>query len=93
MSESGDNNPFSSFPQFSPNAGYQMFDSLLKLMRMPDSFADGGGSTSSPLGPRPDIVAQLMSVEELDKRIIDLQAVEQWLKLNLSMLQSMIQAL
>ena len=40
-----------------------------------------------------DLMAPLASVEELDKRITDLRAVEQWLKLNLNMLQSAIQAL
>ncbi|MCG1043497.1 hypothetical protein KQH60_13505 [Mycetohabitans sp. B8] len=93
MSDSGGNTPFLSFPQFSPNAGYEMFDSLLKLMGVPGDFAHGGAPASSPLGLGPDIVAPLMSVEELDKRITDLRAVEQWLKLNLSMLQSTIQAL
>lgn len=93
MSDSDDNTPFSSCPQFSPNAGYEMFDSLLKLMGVPGGFAHGGAPAASPLGLGPDIVAPLMSVEELDKRITDLRAVEQWLKLNLSMLQSTIQAL
>ncbi|MEJ2767374.1 PhaM family polyhydroxyalkanoate granule multifunctional regulatory protein [Mycetohabitans sp. B46] len=40
-----------------------------------------------------DSLLKLMRVEELDKRITDLRTVEQWLKLNLSMLQSTIQAL
>jgi hypothetical protein len=40
-----------------------------------------------------DMMAPLTNVEELDKRITDMRAVEQWLKLNLSMLQSAIQAL
>ncbi|MCG1048066.1 PhaM family polyhydroxyalkanoate granule multifunctional regulatory protein, partial [Mycetohabitans sp. B6] len=93
MSDSGGNTPFSSFPRFSPNAGDEMFDSLLKLMRMPGGLAGDGGLASPPLGLGPDIGAPLMSVEELDKRITDLRAVEQWLKLNLSMLQSTIQAL
>jgi hypothetical protein len=40
-----------------------------------------------------DMMAPLTNVEELDKRITDMRAVEQWLKLNLNMLQSAIQAL
>jgi hypothetical protein len=39
------------------------------------------------------MMAPLTNVEELDKRITDMRAVEQWLKLNLNMLQSAIQAL
>jgi hypothetical protein len=34
-----------------------------------------------------------LDVEELNKRIVDLQAVEQWLVMNLSMIQGSIQAL
>ena len=40
-----------------------------------------------------DMMAPLTNIEELDKRITDMRAVEQWLKLNLNMLQSAIQAL
>lgn len=92
MSDSTGNNPFSQFPQFSPMAGYQIFESMMNLMRMPTGFATGFGQAPQPLGLVPEIVAPLMNVEELDRRITDLRAVEQWLKLNLSMLQSTIQA-
>ncbi|RKP49278.1 transcriptional regulator [Trinickia fusca] len=47
----------------------------------------------SPLAAMSDLMTPLMNVEELDKRITDMRAVEQWLKLNLNMLQSAIQAL
>ena len=43
----------------------------------------GAGSLGTPA----------LSVEELDKRITDLKAVENWLNLNLSMLRTSIQAL
>lgn len=41
----------------------------------------------------PSQFAPTMNVEELDKRITDLKAVEQWLDLNLSMLRGTIQGL
>ena len=41
----------------------------------------------------PTSFAPTMDVEELDKRIADLKAVEQWLNVNLSMLKGTIQAL
>jgi hypothetical protein len=89
MSDPAGNNPFSQFASFSPKAGYEMFESMLNLMRVPSGFAQ----TAQPLGLMPEMGAPLMSVEELEKRIADLRAIEQWLKLNLSMLQSTIQAL
>ena len=41
----------------------------------------------------PGIGAPQMSVDDLDKRITDLKAVETWLNLNLTMLRTSIQAL
>jgi hypothetical protein len=41
----------------------------------------------------PSSFAPTMDVEELDKRIADLKAVEQWLNVNLSMLRGTIQGL
>jgi hypothetical protein len=38
-------------------------------------------------------IAPTMDIEELDRRIKDMKAVEQWLKLNLQMLQGSIQAM
>jgi hypothetical protein len=52
-----------------------------------------GGGLGPSLSMMSDMMAPLTNVEELDKRITDMRAVEQWLKLNLSMLQSAIQAL
>lgn len=48
---------------------------------------------ASPGGMDPAAMGRLMSVEELDKRISDLRAVENWLRMNLSMLSSTIQGL
>src|SRR5690606_41950335 len=41
----------------------------------------------------PGALSPVMSVEEMDKRIADLRAVENWLRMNLSMLSSTIQGL
>ena len=41
----------------------------------------------------PAAMGRIMSVEEMDKRIADLRAVENWLRMNLSMLTSTIQGL
>src|SRR5690606_22159106 len=44
-------------------------------------------------GMKAPTVESMMSVEEMDKRIADLRAVENWLRMNLSMLSSTIQGL
>ena len=41
----------------------------------------------------PSMIAPTLDVEEIDKRIADLRAVEQWLNLNVSMLHTAIQSL
>lgn len=51
------------------------------------------GSMSVPGISIPGITAPTLSVEELDKKINDLKAVETWLNLNMSMLRTTIQAL
>jgi hypothetical protein len=51
------------------------------------------GSMSVPGISIPGMAAPTMSVDELDKKIADLKAVESWLNLNLSMLRGTIQAL
>ncbi|MCP1120651.1 PhaM family polyhydroxyalkanoate granule multifunctional regulatory protein [Robbsia andropogonis] len=48
---------------------------------------------SPSLSMMSEMIAPLTQVDELDKRIADLRAVEHWLKLNLQMLQSTTQAL
>jgi hypothetical protein len=84
----------SAFPGF---AGFQpvgLFDKMWDMMRLTPFFgASGTGGLPPSLSSMSDMMAPLSSVEELDKRITDLRAVEQWLKLNLGMLQSAIQAL
>ena len=51
------------------------------------------GSMSVPGMSIPGITAPTLSVEDLDKKISDLKAVETWLNLNMSMLRGSIQAL
>ncbi|MES2315942.1 MAG: PhaM family polyhydroxyalkanoate granule multifunctional regulatory protein [Pseudomonadota bacterium] len=51
------------------------------------------GSMSVPGISIPGMAAPTMSVDDLDKKIADLKAVESWLNLNLSMLRGTIQAL
>jgi len=41
----------------------------------------------------PGMVAPTLDIDELDKRITDMKAVENWLKMNTSMLQMTIQGL
>lgn len=41
----------------------------------------------------PGMVTPTLDIDELDKRITDMKAVENWLKMNLSMLQMTIQGL
>ena len=87
--------PFPGFPGFPPA---EMLDRMWGMMRLsPFGSALPGAQPGGGLGPSlsmmSDMMAPLTNVEELDKRITDMRAVEQWLKLNLSMLQSAIQAL
>lgn len=89
--------PFPGFPGFPPA---EMLDNMWGMMRltpfgsafpgMQPGTAKGFGG---PLAAMSDLMKPLMDVEELDKRITDMRAVEQWLKLNLNMLQSATQAL
>ncbi|MBC8749986.1 hypothetical protein OKW43_003047 [Paraburkholderia sp. WC7.3g] len=87
--------PFPGFPGFPPA---EMLDRMWAMIRLSPfgaamTGAQPGGGTSPSLSMMTDMMAPLTSVEELDKRITDMRAVEQWLKLNLSMLQSATQAL
>jgi hypothetical protein len=89
--------PFPGFPGFPPA---EMLDKMWDMMRLtpfgaafPGMQPGSAQGFGAPLAAMSDMMAPLMNVEELDKRITDLRAVEQWLKLNLNMLQSAIQAL
>lgn len=63
---------------------------ILASMEMMRHAWEGLASSGSMQAPG---VGTMMSVDELDKRISDLRAVENWLRLNLSMLTSTIQGL
>ena len=76
----GTQNPFDMTKMAFGGLG-QMFDGMETMKRAWSVF-----NTSSPLVPTLD-------VDELDKRIADLKAVEQWLNLNVSMLHGTIQGL
>jgi hypothetical protein len=85
--------PFGSIPGMSGFPQGDMMEKMWDMMKM-NPFASAVSSSGSPsLSMMSDMLAPLTNVEELDKRIKDMRAVEQWLKLNLNMLQSAIQAL
>jgi hypothetical protein len=85
--------PFGSFPGVAGFPQGDMMEKMWEMMRM-NPFAAAAVPGGSPsLSMMSDMLAPLTNVEELDKRITDMRAVEQWLKLNLNMLQSAIQAL
>ena len=85
--------PFGSFPGMTGFAQGDMMEKMWDMMKL-NPFAAAAAPGGSPsLSMMSDMLAPLTSVEELDKRIKDMRAVEQWLKLNLNMLQSAIQAL
>ncbi|WP_104011856.1 PhaM family polyhydroxyalkanoate granule multifunctional regulatory protein [Burkholderia anthinoferrum] len=88
-------NPFAGFAGFQPA---DMMDRMWDMIRMSPfggmaPFPSAAHGLPPSLSSMSDMMSPLTSVEELDKRITDLRAVEQWLKLNLGMLQSAIQAL
>jgi hypothetical protein len=89
--------PFPGFPGIPGFSQADMMGKMWELMRLnPFAAAAMPGGTQG-VGPSlsmmSDMLAPLTNIEELDKRVTDMRAVEQWLKLNLNMLQSAIQAL
>jgi hypothetical protein len=91
----GSTPPFPGFPSFSPTEMLERMWGMMRLSPLGSGLpgAQAGAGFSPSLSMMSDMMAPLTNVEELDKRITDMRAVEQWLKLNLSMLQSAIQAL
>ena len=73
---------------FSAAPGFDMLESMWRMMQLP-----GLSGTPSPSSMMSGMMAPLTNIEDLDKRITDMRAIEQWLKLNLNLLQSAIQAL
>jgi len=78
----------SPFAAFSSASGFDMMEKMWRMIQVP-----GLSGTPSPSSMMSDMMAPMTNIDELDKRITDMRAVEQWLKLNLNMLQSAIQAL
>jgi len=70
------------------------FDLMQKLWGMATGPTPANLATLARMPQRlPAMIAPTVDVEELDKRITDLRAVEQWLELNASMLRTTIQTL
>jgi len=78
-------NPFV-FPGLGQAQGNPLLASM-EMMRQAWQDMTSAGMFAQPMG------ASALTTEQLDKRIADMRAVEGWLKLNLSMLTSSIQAL
>ena len=55
--------------------------------------AQGTGAAARPLGKMPEWVAPTISIEEVDKRIAELKAVQFWLEQNMRALAATVQAL
>jgi len=82
------NNPFvlPGFGQTGPMGQNPILASMEMMRQAWEGLASSGGMDAAAMG-------RIMSVEEMDKRISDLRAVENWLRMNLSMLSSTIQGL
>jgi len=82
------NNPFvlPGFGQTGPMGQNPILASMEMMRQAWEGLASSGGMDAAAMG-------RMMSVEEMDKRIADLRAVENWLRMNLSMLSSTIQGL
>jgi len=81
-------NPFvlPGFGQTGPLGQNPILASMEMMRQAWEGLASSGGMDAAAMG-------RMMSVEEMDKRISDLRAVENWLRMNLSMLSSTIQGL
>ncbi|MDR5749383.1 MULTISPECIES: PhaM family polyhydroxyalkanoate granule multifunctional regulatory protein [unclassified Caballeronia] len=94
---SGGTPPFGAFSGIPGFSQTDMMGKMWELMRLNPFTAaamPGGAQGVGPsLSMMSDMLAPLSNIEELDKRVTDMRAIEQWLKLNLNMLQSAIQAL
>lgn len=73
------------------NMGLNQENPLFTSMNIMRQMWDG--MATNPLGMSSSSATAMPSAEDLDKRIKELRAVENWLRLNLSMLSSTIQGL
>jgi hypothetical protein len=96
MTDNAGGTPPFSIPGFPGFGQPDMMGKMWELMRLnPFTAAMQGGAqgVGPSLSMMSDMFAPLTNIEEIDKRVTDMRAVEHWLKLNLNMLQSAIQAL
>jgi hypothetical protein len=96
MTDNAGGTPPFSIPGFPGFGQPDMMGKMWELMRLNPFTAamQGGAQSMAPsLSMMSDMFAPLTNIEEIDKRVTDMRAVEHWLKLNLNMLQSAIQAL
>jgi hypothetical protein len=75
--------------------GLEMMKKVWSMTGLPGIPSPGDLASMAARLPQqlPSMVAPTLSVEEIDKRIADLRAVEHWLELNTSMLRANIQSL
>ncbi len=75
-------------PEIPPMAGMEAMTDAMDFMKKM-----WGGGGSAPHTGMPGMVMPTLSVEEINKQITDLKAVESWLTVNMNMLRGTIQAL
>jgi hypothetical protein len=75
--------------------GFELMKKMWGMAGLPDMPNPGNLAAMAVRLPQqlPSMMAPTLDVDELDKRISDLRAVEQWLELNATMLRTTIQTL
>lgn len=76
------------------NEGMELMRRMWSMTGLPQLPAAGIAPFAQAMPPAlPSIITPTLDIGELDKRIADLRAVEQWLELNVTMLRATIQTL
>ena len=88
---SSNTNPFA-LPGFAQMGDATQNPMLASMEMMRHAWQNLAGAGAGSLGGNA-MVAPLMSLEELDRRINELRTVENWLRMNLSMLSSTVQGM
>lgn len=75
--------------------GFELMKKMWSMAGLPGIPSPGNLAQMATRLPQtlPNMIAPTLDVDELDKRIADLRAVEQWLQLNAGMLRTTIQSL
>ncbi|MFN3565531.1 MAG: PhaM family polyhydroxyalkanoate granule multifunctional regulatory protein [Burkholderiaceae bacterium] len=75
--------------------GFEWMKKMWSMSGLPGIPSPGSFAQMATRLPQtlPNMIAPTLDVDELDKRIADLRAVEQWLQLNAGMLRTTIQSL